>query len=345
MSTEDSITRKIFLGRMAKGVAGLALSGAAIPDAEAIDVSTLTHKLVPTGVLKHGMSRVRGLSIGPDGHLWIVADEGLARFAPNGERGSMLGLETSGMAITVDEEGFGYIAEKTRIHKIDPKGKIATTWGERGNEQGQFQYATGLAVSGASLYIADAGNRRVHRFAVDGDYVGDLEGFHIPSAYFDCSVDGRGRLVVGHTSEHSVESYDANGEKIGAWGSYGAAPEGFCGCCNPTNLAAFPDGKIATAEKGIPRIKVYEQDGTLLAYLSPEDLGIGVERTYLNLLSDGEGSLPCHDGWPGMPLAVAPNGKVAVSLPGKDQIRFYRLTVVEGVGREQNISRIGSGAR
>jgi hypothetical protein len=325
MSKEESITRKIFLDRMAKGIAGLALSGAAIHDAEAIDVSTLPQKLVPTGDLKHGMKRVHGISFGPDGHLWVVSDEGLARFTPKGERVSMLGLDAPGMAVTVDEEGFCYVAEKTRIHKFDPKGQIVTSWGEVGKDHSQFQYATGLAVSGASLYIADAGNRRIHRFAIDGDYVGELEGFHIPSAYFDCSVDSRGRLLVGHTSEHRVESYDANGEKIGAWGSYGAEPESFCGCCNPTNLAAFPDGKVVTSEKGIPRLKVYDPAGTLLVYLSPEELGVPVNPGYLDRLNGENGILPCHDGWPGMPVAIGPGQEVSVSIPSSGRIRFYRL--------------------
>ena len=39
--------------------------------------------------------------------------------------------------------------------------------------------------------------------------------------------------------------------------------EGFCGCCNPTNIALLADGKIVTSEKGLPRVKVYRPDGTL----------------------------------------------------------------------------------
>lgn len=325
MSTEDFITRKKFLDQMAGGIASFALSNIATSQGVTVDLSLLPKKLVPTGMLKHGMNRVHGVSFGPEGHLFVVGEAGLARFDATGEKVAHLSLESPGMAVTVDEEGFSYLAEKTRIHKLDPKGQVVASWGEPGKDRGQFQYATGIAVTGASLYVADAGNRRVHRFAVDGDFVDELEGFHIPSAYFDCSVDSRGRLFVGHTSEHQVESYDRNGEKVGAWGSYGAAPEGFCGCCNPTNLAAFPDGRIATTEKGIPRLKVYDPSGSLLAYLSPEEMGIPVNQTYLNQAEGTDGSLPCHDGWPGMPVAVGPDETLAVSVPGSGGIRFYRL--------------------
>ena len=36
---------------------------------------------------------------------------------------------------------------------------------------------------------------------------------------------------------------------------------GFCGCCNPINLALLPDGRYVTCEKGLPRVKIYSERG------------------------------------------------------------------------------------
>ncbi|MBM3243119.1 hypothetical protein FJZ31_43220, partial [Candidatus Poribacteria bacterium] len=38
--------------------------------------------------------------------------------------------------------------------------------------------------------------------------------------------------------------------------------DGFCGCCNPVNFAMLPDGRFVTCEKGLPRVKIYDADGT-----------------------------------------------------------------------------------
>jgi hypothetical protein len=49
--------------------------------------------------------------------------------------------------------------------------------------------------------------------------------------------------------------------------------DGFCGCCNPTDIAVLPDGRVVTAEKGIPRVKILDRDGTLSCVVAtPDDL-------------------------------------------------------------------------
>jgi sugar lactone lactonase YvrE len=59
----------------------------------------------------------------------------------------------------------------------------------------------------------------------------------------------------------------------GSWGRYGNEIDAFCGCCNPADLAVLPDGRVVTAEKGLPRVKVYRRDGTLESVVAaPEQL-------------------------------------------------------------------------
>jgi hypothetical protein len=236
------------------------------------------------------------------------------------------GFDRSAAAVLVAPDGSVYIARRTRIHKFDPDGSPAGSWGREESRRGRFRFITGMAVHGDFLSVADAGNRSIHRIAADGDYVDAMTDFQVPSAYFDCGTDQEGSLYVGHPSRHRVEKYDRNLQLTRFWGSHGNGVEEFCGCCNPTNLAVFPDGRVVTAEKGIPRMKVYDQAGVLLAYASPESLGVKEHGEHLRLLARQPGGEPsCHDGWPGMPMAIDSRGRVAVSLPNAREIRFYTL--------------------
>ena len=70
-------------------------------------------------------------------------------------------------------------------------------------------------------------------------------------------------------------------------------PEDFVGCCNPVNIAFAPDGKIVTAEKVIPRIKVYTAEGKLLALIGPEHFD--PKCTHLHLAIDSKGRILAAD--------------------------------------------------
>ena len=154
------------------------------------------------------------------------------------------------------------------------------------------------------IFVADAGNRRIARFAVDGDYVDAVGPFLIPSPYFDCVIDAQGRLCASNTGRHRLERYDANGKHVGSWGEFGLSAEKFCGCCNPTNIALFADGRTVTAEKGIVRLKVYDAKGRLLAHLGGE-------------------ALPAKAA--GMALALDSGGRIAALDPVNGRVDFYRL--------------------
>ena len=51
--------------------------------------------------------------------------------------------------------------------------------------------------------------------------------------------------------------------------------EGFFGCCNPAHFAVLADGRFATAEKGVARIKVYDGEGRFESVVAgPEQLPV-----------------------------------------------------------------------
>ncbi|MCG3196671.1 MAG: hypothetical protein GHCLOJNM_01147 [bacterium] len=331
--TDFKVTRQEFLA----GLGSLALGGLALGDPLAAfgveaggpgstDLAKLPLRLQRTECLKNPIFQTRSLALDSQDRLLLAGDGGVALLGPGGVPLKTFAEGSPATSAAVDEEGLVYVGRRTRIEVFDPNGKPVASWGREGKGDGELRYVTDITVVGLVAYVADAGNRRVTRFAVDGDYISDLRGFNLPSAYFDCVLDPEGNLLVANTAEHRIETYGSDGEKQGEWGKYGFAPDGFCGCCNPTHIAVFPDGKVATSEKGVPRIKVHDSKGTLLAYLSPEDLGLRASQKDLDPVSESpEGPLPCHDGWPGMPMAVDSMGRLVVSLPDRGEICYFEL--------------------
>jgi hypothetical protein len=53
------------------------------------------------------------------------------------------------------------------------------------------------------------------------------------------------------------------------------------------NVALTPDGKVVTAEKMIPRVKVLERDGRLLGFIGPEHFDRMVTQIHLAVDSRG----------------------------------------------------------
>jgi hypothetical protein len=135
---------------------------------------------------------------------------------------------------------------------------------------GSRAYFTGIAADANQVYVADAGNRIVHRYDRSGKYLNrigakdrsrDIPGFIVPSPFFSVATGSDGLVRVTNPGRHRVELYTPAGDLELAWGRPGAAIENFCGCCNPIDLALLPEGRTVTFEKGIPRVKVFSAVG------------------------------------------------------------------------------------
>ena len=144
---------------------------------------------------------------------------------------------------------------------------------------GERAYVTGLAFVGNEIWVADAGNRRVYRIR-NGGLVGDLgapdgasgyPGLIVPSPHLDLAL-----LPVGGFTP-----------RVG--GQAAMSDEGFAGCCNPVAVAALPDGRIVTAEKGLVRVKVYQADGTFQSVVAtPPVLARGADSLDLATTAQGQ---------------------------------------------------------
>lgn len=340
MSNETKVTRKSFLAKCGSA-AGLVLfgnrlgylgaRGASASPAKnrlAAKEQNLPFSLRPVGALKLKMPRPLGIATGGANRLYVAGEKGVEVYDKNGALTASMRTSAPATCVAVDRDGGVFAGLGTRIESFSPTGEKLAAWGEKGDKPGQFGLVTGLAVWRNVLYATDAANRKIPRFALTGDFVDERKGFLIPSPYFDCSVDAKGNLYVGHTQRHRVERYDPSGNLAGQWGEPGAAPDKFCGCCNPTNLAAFPDGRVATTEKGLLRLKVYGREGELLAHLDAEGLArCGVDVKTGGFARPAPGSAAgCHDGAKGLDLAVDSDNRIALLDPNGGSAHFFELT-------------------
>jgi DNA-binding beta-propeller fold protein YncE len=153
-----------------------------------------------------------GVAIGPDGQVFVSdAELGLiARLDRNGETLAPIGkgeLQRP-TGIAYEPRTHRLFVADTQAHQIkvfDTEGKLLSTIGERGENPGQFNFPTHLAVGHDKLYVSDSLNARVQVIST-------------PTGHYLGTVGKRGLFVgnlvrpkgVATDSEHNVyvvESY------------------------------------------------------------------------------------------------------------------------------------------
>lgn len=203
-------------------------------------------------------ARPHGITIGPDDSLYLVddLDHTVHKYSPEGER--LMTLGTSGSSsdtgatsmdfrsilkasspfhyptnLAIGPAGDLYVADgygNARIHRFTADGRLLHSWGEPGNEPGQFRIPHGIAVDRqGTVYVADRENSRIQLFDPDGKFLTEW-----PDVARPCQV------VIGPEGEVYVAEL---GYRAGMW---------------PGTTPPTPD-----ATGG--RVSVYQSDGTLVS--------------------------------------------------------------------------------
>jgi sugar lactone lactonase YvrE len=231
-----------------------------------------------TAAIPVGLKEARAVAVGPDDRVYVAGDNAIEVFDPSGAKRAQLALGDQPRCLAVAgpqhaSPGRIYVGMKGRVEVCDAAGKRLAAW----EDLGARALLTSIAAGDADVYVADAGNRLVYRYDPSGkrlatigkrDRTKETPVFVIPSPYFDLALTGEGQLRVVNPGRHRIEWYTPAGVFEGAWGEPGEEIDRFCGCCNPANFAILPDGRIVTAEKGIPRVKVYQSDGTFFGVVA-----------------------------------------------------------------------------
>ncbi|MGC9319052.1 MAG: hypothetical protein ACP5KN_13550 [Armatimonadota bacterium] len=246
-----------------------------------------------------GLSKPRAIAVGPDGSIYAGGEDAIRSFSPEGEVQWELPLDGEVRALEVADDGTMFVGFMESVAVLDPSGREQL----RITPQDRRTWITSLAVSDDAIFVADAGARKVRRFDRQGNPTGEIgsedpergiPSLATPSPHLDVALSGN-VLLIANPGRHSVQRHSvAGGALLGRWGDYGPDVEGFSGCCNPTDLAVLPDGRVVTGEKGNPRVKIYSPDGELLSVVAPPS-EFREDTTAIDLQTDASGRVVALD--------------------------------------------------
>ena len=241
------------------------------------------YKEVDPALISHKETRNFSLGLlGPtslclyNDRLYVTGESSLAIISLDGTSAGMFEILPHSTSILVEDD-FILIADSSHVVKYDHQGNLVQEW----LSMGERARLTSMALKEDRVYVADAGNRRVMIFNVEGEVLGEFDGkavteaghgFIVPSPNFDLVVNKYGELWIVNPGKHALENYSDDGQMRGFWEHISSDIEGFLGCCNPARITVMDDGSFVTSEKGVVRIKIYDQSGKLKSVVAPPDL-------------------------------------------------------------------------
>ena len=245
-----------------------------VDEYKVVDEELISHK--ETRNFSLGLLAAKGIYYHNDS-LFLVGESSLAVISTDGASIGLYEILPNPTSIIVDDD-FVYIGYQNYIAKYNHLGALVSRW----TSLDEQTVITSLALKGNRLYVADAGNRKVVIYDnVGGEIIGEFEGkadteaahrFIVPSANFDLVVNSYGELWVVNPGKHALENYSDDGRMRGFWQNASYEIEGFLGCCNPSRITVMEDGSFVTSEKGLVRIKIYDQSGKLISVVAPPNL-------------------------------------------------------------------------
>jgi len=236
------------------------------------------------GHIQTGLASVKSFAILKDGSVVVAGERKLRILSASGQVLRDIPLEGMPQAVAVMETPDGvlfFAGMKDHVEVYDSAGKSLGKWQTLGTEA--FITCLTPGATGKTLWAADAGRRVVAELDMSGKILRELgredsathaPGLVVPSAHLDVVAGGagggEGLVWVNNPGRHELEAYDAQGVMIRQWGEGGVGIGRFSGCCNPTDFFMMGDGRIVTAEKGTPRVKVFDTAGVLQSVITTD---------------------------------------------------------------------------
>ncbi len=260
-------SRRQFFGRGAQSIAAIGMAvqtGASASEARS----------KPGGWFPTGFSQTRDMTV--DGELiYVAGDSAVAVFKSSGELVRRVDFDYTPRCIAVagSQMAVGF-RDRLWLCDLDGKPQVKTQC------LAKEAALTSLAIADdGSIYAADGGVGAIWKVNSDGKVLERLAGgkggrFAVPKSFFPITW-ADDSLVVAHPGRHRVEKYDADGELKLRWGRRTRGLDGFTGCCNPVSVVVTESGQFVTAERGQPRIKLFDNDGKLRSVIAePEAFDI-----------------------------------------------------------------------
>ncbi len=234
-----------------------------------VDSDLISYK--ETKQIKIGIDKVGGIA-SANNHMYLASGNSVKIISLEGKVISEFEVDNNPGCITVKDNRI-IVGFKKTFAAYSSSGDLIF----KSEELSDSSIITSIAIWNDKIVVADAGKRKVYIYKElekKAEFEGvsgtrNLHGFIIPSAKFDIAVNNKDELWVVNPGMHSLQQYDEKGNLLNEWSKSSLNVEGFCGCCNPAHFTFLPDGRFVTSEKGMPRIKIYDEKGKLESVVAP----------------------------------------------------------------------------
>lgn len=240
-----------------------------VDEYEAVDESMIAYR--ETRQISAGEQPILAMAYG-NGRIFLLTDDYLQVITPLGQEIGRTPVDPGGSCIALAPDGIVLIGYANYLVALQGEAEIA-----RSEVLDGEAFISAITASGDHVFAADAGNRRVsvfnpeleHLHSFQGESgVSSLHGLILPSRHFDLKLNDENELWVVNPGLHTIQNYTQGGRLRGHWGKASFDADGFSGCCNPYFIAFLSDGRFATSEKGIIRIKIHKESGEFDTYVA-----------------------------------------------------------------------------
>ena len=253
------------------------------------------------------LKSLRGIAIGAEDRIHVLGDGMVKVFEAWGAFVREWPAPPGAACLAAGKGGRLYFGAPGRVEVQDDGG--APAGGFPAGGPGRPAEITAIKVLEDRVLVGDAAARLIRIHDLAGKAMGEIGArtktgcFILPNKSLDFGVGPGGVVHAGDTGRHQVSSWALDGSPRGAFGKYGLKrPQDFVGCCNPVNLAVAPTGEIVTAEKVVPRLKVFSPAGELLAVIGPG---------------------PFDPACTSIPVAVDSKGRIVAADPVRREVRIF----------------------
>lgn len=215
-----------------------------------------------------GMKNATGIAVSADGTLYVgdsIRKE-LYMLRPGQKESTIIdspGTFESPGGLAIDDANRRLIVPDVKKHRVrvySLDGKFIFSLGERGSENGNFNYPYSAAVDGGGrIYVMDAGNFRVQIFDKDGAFLNSFGTVGSSPGQFarpkGIALDSEGHIYVIDSAFGNFQIFDADGRVYLSVGVSGSEPGRFS---LPSGIAIDADDKIYVVDQMNMRVQIFQ---------------------------------------------------------------------------------------
>jgi len=168
-----------------------------------------------------------GIAIDLEGNILVSDKDGkLKKFNSNGILIDAWDIGGYPKGISVDKNGFVYIANQYYIQIYSPSGVFIDQVGSRGNEDGQFLQIAGVGNdSDGNIFATDWQNESLQKFTSAGIFLSAWKSEGNSPGYFNESygiaIDSQNNIYVADTHNDRIQKFSSEGIFIKQWSILG----------------------------------------------------------------------------------------------------------------------------